>query len=101
MAKGANTQMSMQSFWIRFTVFPSRALRSTPVLRSHSNREKRKRFLATRKKGRPSTAEAKQIMAGVDAVEEVLDVEDMPDAPIDRWDEGSAPLDNIRQAFAV
>lgn len=37
----------------------------------------------------------------MDAVEEVLNVEDMPDAPIDRWEEGSAPLDKIRQAFAL
>ena len=53
------------------------------------------------KKGKPSTAEAKQIMAAVDAVEEVLDLEDMPEATIDRWEEGSAPLDKIAQAFAL
>ena len=43
------------------------------------------------KKGKPSTAEAKQIMAAVDAVEEVLGLEDMPEATIDRWEEGSTP----------
>ena len=53
------------------------------------------------KKGKPSTAEAKQIMAAVDAVEEVLGLEDMPEATIDRWEEGSAPLDKIAQAFAL
>ena len=53
------------------------------------------------KKGKPSTAEAKQIMAAVDAVEEVLGLEDMPEATIDRWEDGSAPLDKIAQAFAL
>ena len=35
------------------------------------------------------------------AVEDVLDLEDMPEATIDRWEEGSAPLDTIAQAFAL
>ena len=53
------------------------------------------------KKGKPSSSEAKQIMAAVDAVEDVLELEDMPEASIDRWEDGSAPLDKIAQAFAL
>ena len=40
-------------------------------------------------------------MATVGAVEEVLDLEDMPQATIDRWEEGSALLNKIAQAFAL
>ena len=49
------------------------------------------------KKGKPSTAEAKQIMAAVDAVEEVLDLEDMPEATIDRWEEAQPHPTRLRR----
>ena len=39
-------------------------------------------------KGKPSTAEAKQITGAVDGVEDVLDLDDMPEATIDLWEEG-------------
>ena len=53
------------------------------------------------KKGKPSTAEAKQIMAAVDAVEDVLALDEMPEDTIERWENGSRPFDKIAQAFAL
>ena len=53
------------------------------------------------KKGRPATAEAKQIMAAVDAVEDVLALDEMPEDTIERWENGSRPFDKIAQAFAL
>lgn len=53
------------------------------------------------KKGKPSTAEAKQIIEAVDEVEDILELDDMPEASIDSWEDGSAPLDKIAQAFAL
>ena len=46
-------------------------------------------------------AETPNLGCLLNAVEEVLDLEDMPEATIDRWEEGSAPLDKIAQAFAL
>ena len=53
------------------------------------------------KKGKPSTAEAKQIMAAVAEVEDVLELEEMPESVLEAWDDGSRSIDKIEQAFAL
>ncbi|MCH1491224.1 MAG: hypothetical protein L7T24_01610 [Luminiphilus sp.] len=53
------------------------------------------------KKGRPATAEAKQVMQAVDAIEEVLDDEAMPEEVVDAWDAGQTPINKIAQAFSL
>ena len=53
------------------------------------------------KKGKPSTAEAKQIMAAVAEVEDILELEEMPDSARDSWEEGARSIDKIEQAFAL
>ena len=53
------------------------------------------------KKDKPSSAEAKQIVAAVGEVEDVLDLEDMPESTLERWEEGERSLGKIEQAFAL
>ena len=53
------------------------------------------------KKGKPSTAEAKQIMAAVAEVEDILELEEMPESLLEAWDDGSRSIDKIEQAFAL
>lgn len=53
------------------------------------------------KKGRPATAEAKQVMLAVEAIEDVLDNEAMPDDVVAAWDAGQTPINKIEQAFAL
>jgi hypothetical protein len=53
------------------------------------------------KKGKPSTAEAKQIMAAVAEVEDILDLEEMPESTLETWEEGVRSIDKIEQAFAL
>ena len=53
------------------------------------------------KKGRPATAEAKQVMLAVEAIEDVLDNEAMPEDVVAAWDAGQTPINKIEQAFAL
>ena len=53
------------------------------------------------KKGKPSTAEAKQIMAAVAEIEDILDLEEMPESTLESWEEGVRSIDKIEQAFAL
>ena len=53
------------------------------------------------KKDKPSSAEAKQIVAAVGEVEDVLDLEDMPESTLERWEEGERSLGKMEQAFAL
>ncbi len=53
------------------------------------------------KKGRPATAEARQVMQAVAAIESVLDEEAMPEEVVDAWDDGQVPINKIAQAFAL
>jgi len=52
-------------------------------------------------KGRPATAEAKQVMQAVEAIEDVLDDEMMPEGVVDAWDDGQTPINKIAQAFSL
>ena len=53
------------------------------------------------KKGKPATAEAKQVMLAVESVEELLEDDLMPDDVVDAWDDGQTPINKIAQAFAL
>ena len=52
-------------------------------------------------KGKPATAEAKQVMLAVESVEELLEDDLMPDDVVNAWDDGQTPINKIAQAFAL
>jgi hypothetical protein len=51
--------------------------------------------------GKPSTAEARQLMVAVEAVDGVIGLGDMPADVVDAWQAGQGPIDKISKAFML